>query len=100
LSTLLYFQAEDSIRDLYVTGFQTCALPISDRRLPGDRLRVPDHRVRAGHRPGHALTDRENPEVLAVGQDQPRPHDADRLAHQRQIGRASCRERVYIDTVA
>src|SRR5215469_16577574 len=26
---LLFFQAEDGIRDLYVTGVQTCALPIS-----------------------------------------------------------------------
>src|SRR6266496_1605981 len=25
-----FFQAEDGIRDLYVTGVQTCALPISD----------------------------------------------------------------------
>src|SRR5215471_17537587 len=36
-----FFQAEDGIRDLYVTGVQTCALPISactcrcrSRRLP------------------------------------------------------------------
>src|SRR5438874_5381399 len=27
-----FFQAEDGIRDLYVTGVQTCALPISERR--------------------------------------------------------------------
>src|SRR2546430_14906975 len=27
-----FFQAEDGIRDLTVTGVQTCALPISDRR--------------------------------------------------------------------
>src|SRR6266496_5135534 len=27
-----FFQAEDGIRDLYVTGVQTCALPISARR--------------------------------------------------------------------
>src|SRR5438874_4067515 len=27
-----FFQAEDGIRDLYVTGVQTCALPISSRR--------------------------------------------------------------------
>src|SRR6266496_2850413 len=27
-----FFQAEDGIRDLYVTGVQTCALPISGRR--------------------------------------------------------------------
>src|SRR6266496_4869968 len=26
-----FFQAEDGIRDLYVTGVQTCALPISGR---------------------------------------------------------------------
>src|SRR5204862_126112 len=26
--SLLFFQAEDGIRDLYVTGVQTCALPI------------------------------------------------------------------------
>src|SRR5690349_23365013 len=27
-----FFQAEDGIRDLYVTGVQTCALPISRQR--------------------------------------------------------------------
>src|SRR2546430_6890636 len=27
----VFFQAEDGIRDLTVTGVQTCALPISDR---------------------------------------------------------------------
>src|SRR5204862_2623996 len=27
-----FFQAEDGIRDLYVTGVQTCALPISSHR--------------------------------------------------------------------
>src|SRR5690349_23940104 len=33
-----FFQAEDGIRDLYVTGVQTCALPISTRP-PSSRLR-------------------------------------------------------------
>src|SRR5206468_5722390 len=28
---LFFFQAEDGIRDLIVTGVQTCALPISER---------------------------------------------------------------------
>src|SRR3712207_7143843 len=34
-----FFQAEDGIRDIGVTGVQTCALPISlaDRRLQGAR---------------------------------------------------------------
>src|SRR5204862_4619820 len=31
-SFVFFFQAEDGIRDLYVTGVQTCALPISDQR--------------------------------------------------------------------
>src|SRR6266576_1059673 len=34
---LFFFQAEDGIRDLYVTGVQTCALPIS--RWKGVRLK-------------------------------------------------------------
>src|SRR2546430_13552337 len=29
---IFFFQAEDGIRDLTVTGVQTCALPISDTR--------------------------------------------------------------------
>src|SRR2546421_12404349 len=38
---MLFFQAEDGIRDLIVTGVQTCALPISlGRRGPGGVLRV------------------------------------------------------------
>src|SRR5438874_9168441 len=32
-----FFQAEDGIRDLYVTGVQTCALPISGTRRAGRR---------------------------------------------------------------
>src|SRR5690349_25090363 len=30
VSNVFFFQAEDGIRDLYVTGVQTCALPISE----------------------------------------------------------------------
>src|SRR3712207_7405454 len=32
-----FFQAEDGIRDIGVTGVQTCALPISDRPRPARR---------------------------------------------------------------
>src|SRR5260221_2193221 len=32
-SIFFFFQAEDGIRDHCVTGVQTCALPISSRRL-------------------------------------------------------------------
>src|SRR5215213_7683988 len=41
-----FFQAEDGIRDWSVTGVQTCALPISRRRLPSGlqaRLRDRPH---------------------------------------------------------
>src|SRR2546422_901653 len=31
-----FFQAEDGIRDVAVTGVQTCALPISSAKLLGD----------------------------------------------------------------
>src|SRR5438874_7141863 len=51
-----FFQAEDGIRDLYVTGVQTCALPISAgtrgrmarpmTRRPTDTARCRDRRSR------------------------------------------------------
>src|SRR2546421_3625038 len=57
LFVFFFFQAEDGIRDLIVTGVQTCALPISApcerrerelRRAPGSRNRVSSERgVRA-----------------------------------------------------
>src|SRR5215203_6490178 len=49
-----FFQAEDGIRDIGVTGVQTCALPISGRadadprgRRAGDRIRGRDEWIRA-----------------------------------------------------
>src|SRR5204862_3083744 len=45
-----FFQAEDGIRDLYVTGVQTCALPIFAlpvQRLMLAELGVEDHRQEA-----------------------------------------------------
>src|SRR5438874_13086914 len=67
-----FFQAEDGIRDLYVTGVQTCALPICRchprANLPADPL------------------------VGVVG--------ALRGPRVSEIGRASCRERVLIWAVA
>src|SRR3712207_6852768 len=33
--SVLFFQAEDGIRDIGVTGVQTCALPISKKGWPG-----------------------------------------------------------------
>src|SRR2546430_1057763 len=38
---VFFFQAEDGIRDLTVTGVQTCALPIYGRAVANVSLRVP-----------------------------------------------------------
>src|SRR2546430_2815448 len=35
-----FFQAEDGIRDLTVTGVQTCALPISVERTAANRIQI------------------------------------------------------------
>src|SRR2546422_11052001 len=42
-----FFQAEDGIRDVAVTGVQTCALPIccASRRPPLSRIPAPDGRT-------------------------------------------------------
>src|SRR5690349_16284775 len=66
----VFFQAGDGIRDLYVTGVQTCALPIF-------QLAEDDPAI--------------EPEHIGRAQDD---------AGADQIGRASCRERVLILVVA
>src|SRR5438132_13568341 len=69
-----FFQAEDGIRVHCVTGVQTCALPIS--------------RVKAGQLMARLVA----PEVAAQ-----RAEAQSKL--QAEIGRASCRERVYMSVV-
>src|SRR2546422_4633039 len=86
-----FFQAEDGIRDVAVTGVQTCALPISA---------------------GQEFEDGEEERYAEREGDQfetqpPQPVDREAAAHAarvtrfpgghepaQQIGRASCRERV------
>src|SRR2546429_7426049 len=70
-----FFQAEDGIRDVAVTGVQTCALPICTG--PARRRRVVAGRGRCAA-------------VAAAGR-------GDRDV---EIGRASCRERGEISVVA
>src|SRR2546429_6071907 len=88
-----FFQAEDGIRDVAVTGVQTCALPISRvrklfRRKP--RLEMPPHA-----RPGkivkvrrHAVC-RQNRQPLASRVDE-RHHGA--RSEERRVGK-ECRSR-------
>src|SRR2546430_7855948 len=85
---VFFFQAEDGIRDLTVTGVQTCALPISTE---GGL----DHHPRAVVEnagdlvPGHEWIAGERVQVERdVTADRGQVGAAD------EIGRASCRERV------
>ena len=70
---LFFFQAEDGIRDWSVTGVQTCALPITDVLGHLDVV-VRALALEVGAR---GLVEHVGPGRL-----------------ERQIGRASCRERV------
>src|SRR5690349_22879088 len=84
---IFFFQAEDGIRDLYVTGVQTCALPIYDRgrgRLPVPSGLLADrHRAAAGpRRDRHRI--RDPPASARVG----RP-----ARHHRRVGQHRSEER-------
>src|SRR5690349_24193585 len=76
---LFFFQAEDGIRDLYVTGVQTCALPIS-----GKGKHTPLY-VTAGWLFAELLLGIALVFLISSPGAQPAPAE---------IGRASCRERV------
>src|SRR2546430_11538918 len=86
-----FFQAEDGIRDLTVTGVQTCALPIfADAVLDSYWADAPRQRdlLRDGG-PGR--------EVIIGGGFHAAVYAATRVLAgfpKPQIGRASCRERV------
>src|SRR5438874_4166296 len=79
---VFFFQAEDGIRDLYVTGVQTCALPISSRLqqlLPaGGDMSVDLNRVIE-----QVSKEKGIDKSIVVNAVE-------------EIGRASCRERVWI----
>src|SRR2546421_9467077 len=83
-----FFQAEDGIRDLIVTGVQTCALPISDSR-PRSRTLPGPPRPPTPPSPGGRSLDRGRARCLP---DRRSRFPAD--GSPREIGRASCRERV------
>src|SRR5256886_6833316 len=89
LIMFFFFQAEDGIRDLTVTGVQTCALPISDPG--GERGRLWRAADRAGIDPDAASAETAGAGVLEF------PGSSVRFRYpllRSEIGRASCRERV------
>src|SRR5256885_2892441 len=85
-----FFQAEDGIRDYKVTGVQTCALPISRFANGGE-----EHAHRPAIRRQHLY-----PDQRAAHRAARLPvHRTCRLHREarwtwKEIGRASCRERV------
>src|SRR5207253_8102568 len=93
-----FFQAEDGIRDGHVTGVQTCALPICERLYPPPpsplpRLRPPANslggpRSAGGSRPGLSDGSSRHP-IRTIS-----PLRTFGRNTIREIGRASCRERV------
>src|SRR2546430_13124161 len=92
LDCIFFFQAEDGIRDLTVTGVQTCALPILDRLVLSALLEL-DHQgdlvslefTRGVIRSAERMT-YTNVRLLLEGDKG--------LRERYEIGRASCRERV------
>src|SRR5256885_3684514 len=83
-----FFQAEDGIRDYKVTGVQTCALPISPRAAPPYWWR--SRGVACSSR---SAADRWTGASCRARATSPRPRGG-RCIPEREIGRASCRERV------
>src|SRR2546421_8743057 len=100
---VFFCQAEDGIRDLIVTGVQTCALPISAPTGPrgpvGAGSRRLTHRLRGVESPHRVL--RPLRRVPPAWRSISRQGTKEELSHGRQeIGRAACRERVLISVVA
>src|SRR2546430_10831190 len=88
------FQAEDGIRDLTVTGVQTCALPIfGEHELAQTVGLAPAHADDAHGRGVEVLPQRVDPDELALHRDVPGV-DGQVQGDLLEIGRASCRERV------
>src|SRR5687768_17645192 len=92
--TLFFFQAEDGIRDVAVTGVQTCALPILkyQRAGVGSTLTLWSF--------GSSSTERTRKMCWPSARPEARygfshsPNASPSTAHSNEIGRASCRERV------
>src|SRR2546430_11247727 len=94
-SSLFFFQAEDGIRDLTVTGVQTCALPISgpERGVPREPAAPARRRPRAvpprgGGRAAAALRGRSGGPLPLPD----RGRDVRRRSEERRVGK-ECRSR-------
>src|SRR5256886_13122387 len=86
-----FFQAEDGIRDLTVTGVQTCALPISELGARARDGPAPEGRGVEPEPGGLELVRERSRALTADVRDQEVLHAG---RPELEIGRASCRERV------
>src|SRR5256886_5559851 len=87
---VFFFQAEDGIRDLTVTGVQTCALPICTRPAKRVRRRSAPNLVA----PKLYRDVPRNLSLLTAGRPPRRARGRYSTPVGCEIGRASCRERV------
>src|SRR3712207_7271173 len=89
---VFFFQAEDGIRDIGVTGVQTCALPISASGCPSSAARC------SSPRPPTCWAQFDHagdPDRVVVDLSGAHVWNASSVAVlDAKIGRASCRERV------
>src|SRR5690349_22749077 len=81
-----FFQAEDGIRDLYVTGVQTCALPILLLGLKGQLSELELHTIRARMTAGLLNKARRGELALTL------PMGLIRRSEERRVGK-ECRSR-------
>src|SRR2546421_7029347 len=91
VSVFFFFQAEDGIRDLIVTGVQTCALPISVLEVQPEQL---DRELAVNLKTAFLVSQAAIPLLLARGGGAIVNFASVAVLKPQQIGRASCRERV------
>src|SRR5690606_39372836 len=97
-----FFQAEDGIRAFHVTGVQTCALPISTARDPQratELAAIPGVRVEALDITDAAQVDALPARLAGVTLDLLYINAGIAGPQDKEIGRASCRERVEVHVV-
>src|SRR3712207_7959469 len=93
MSSYFFFQAEDGIRDIGVTGVQTCALPIS-ACYPIPKGKEPTPYARCGHLPHCTLRHGRGLLPLSAAEKEARPPGASlsERSEERRVGK-ECRSR-------
>src|SRR3712207_8550056 len=95
----LFFQAEDGIRDIGVTGVQTCALPICDHQGNDQQVQKRHPATGAAAVSGGEAARSGDAAAAAAAAAAAEGGWHRLLLSDGQIGRASCRERVEISVV-